>query len=68
MASAVQSPLAAQPPPPALQPEAGVPPQPAAEAKLQGLEEDLKASLKVRSQLLGPLPWRCLAWASGPSA
>lgn len=44
MASAVESPLAAQPPP-ALQPEAGVPPQPAAEGK-QGLEDDLKASLK----------------------
>lgn len=53
MASAVESPLAAQPPP-ALQPEAGVPPQPAAEGK-QGLEEDLKASLKVR-QHPGPPP------------
>jgi E3 ubiquitin-protein ligase RNF5 len=46
MSSAVESPLAAQPLP-ALQPEAGVPPQPAAEAKQQqGLEEDVKASLK----------------------
>ena len=48
MSSAVESPVVAQPPL-ALQPEAGVPPQPAAEAKQQGLEEDLKASLKVRS-------------------
>ncbi|KAI7837185.1 hypothetical protein COHA_008978 [Chlorella ohadii] len=45
MSSALESPLVAQQPP-ALQPEAGVPPQPAAEAKQQGLEEDLKASLK----------------------
>lgn len=43
MSAAVEAPAAMQP----LQLEAGVPPQPAAEAKLQGPEEDLKASLKV---------------------
>ena len=46
--AAVEGPLAMQPPP-ALQPQAGVPPQPAAEAKLQAPEDDLKASLKVRT-------------------